>query len=79
MLDITQFIQQFRFDIIAKGALLVLIGLYIVFSLMLMTKVRSFNKIIFLPSTSGATFIQTATLILTVLLISLFLITIVIV
>lgn len=62
-----------------KIALLVLIGLYGLFTIMLATKVRSFNKIVFLPPSSGATLIQFLTIFLALLLISLFFVTLVIV
>lgn len=72
--DIASFVHLF-----IKIALLIMIGLYALFTLMLTTKVKSFNKVVFLPPSSGAELIQTTTTILLLVLTSLFLITLAIV
>lgn len=56
--DITLIFQQSSIHLFVKIVFLVLIGLFLIFSLMIANKIRSFNKILFLPSRSGGSLMQ---------------------
>ncbi len=77
--DIVSFTKSFPFALTMKIALLTLIGLYAIFSFMLSIKIRSFNKIVFLPPSSGAVFIQVFAYIYFFVVLSLFFLALVIV
>jgi len=62
-----------------KIALLILIGLYLLFSLMLTTKIHSLNKTVFLPAESGEVVIRFFAILYLLAVLSLFIATIVIV
>ncbi len=71
--------KNFSLTFFIKIVTLILIGLYAIFSFMLATKIRSFNKILFLPPRSGGKLMQTLAIIYFLAVLSLFLITLVIV
>jgi hypothetical protein len=60
--DPTTFLQNFNPHLFVKVTALIFIGLYAIFSFMLATKIRSFNKILFLPPNSGGNLMQQVTL-----------------
>ena len=62
-----------------KIALLILLGLYTLFVLMLSVKVRSLNRTVFLPPESGEVIIRIFAIIYFLVVLSLFIATIVIV
>jgi hypothetical protein len=62
-----------------KIALLILIGLYFVFSFMLSTKIRSLNKTVFLPPQSGEIVLRIFSILYVLAILSLFIATLVIV
>jgi hypothetical protein len=62
-----------------KIALLILIGLYLLFSLMLTTKIHSLNKTVFLPAESGEIVLRIFAILYFLAVLSLFIATIVIV
>jgi hypothetical protein len=62
-----------------KIALLILIGLYAFFTLMLSTKIRSLNRTVFLPTESGEGIIRFVAIIYFFAVLSLFIATLVIV
>lgn len=62
-----------------KIALLILIGLYALFTLMLSVKIRSLNKTVFLPPESGETILRILAIIYFLAVLSLFIVTLVIV
>jgi hypothetical protein len=61
--DPMTFLQNFTPPLFVKVTALIFIGLYALFSFMLATKIRSFNKILFLPPNSGGSLMQRLTLI----------------
>lgn len=69
----------FHLDPIFKFGFLTLLGIYIIFAFMLISKIRSFNKIITLSPESGTLFIQSFAYIFFVLLLFLFIVVLVIV
>lgn len=71
----------FNLDAIAyiKVALLILIGIYAIFTLMLSTKIRSLNKTVFLPRESGEIIIRFVAILYFFIVLSLFIATLVIV
>ncbi|HEX8932213.1 MAG TPA: DUF5657 family protein [Patescibacteria group bacterium] len=73
------FIQTSDIQLFIKVMALILIGLYAIFALMLANKIRSFNKILFLPSNSGGGLMQLLALTLFLAVLSLFFVTLVIV
>ena len=73
ILDPTNFFQQINIPLIIKIIFLILIGLYSIFSLMLANKVRSFNKILFLPPNGGGGLMQTLALVYSVTIVIFFL------
>ncbi|HZE86895.1 MAG TPA: DUF5657 family protein [Methylomirabilota bacterium] len=78
--DPLAFIQNFNnIRLFIKVAFLILVGLYAIFTFMLATKIRSFNKILFLPANSGGAFLQLVAIIYFFIVLSLFIVTIVIV
>jgi len=79
MFDLFPFIQNSNLQFFIKAMALTLIGLYAIFSLMLANKIRSFNKILFLPPKSGGWLMQAIAIIHFLAVLSLFLITLVIV
>jgi hypothetical protein len=78
-IDIFSSFQNFHFEFFIKVTLLILIGLYAAFSFMLIAKIRSLNKIVFLPDSSKAPFIQKFATVYFILVLSLFFLTLVIV
>ena len=62
-----------------KIALLIMMGLYLIFTLMLSTKIRSLNKTVFLPAESGEVVIRIFAAIYLIVVLSLFIATLVIV
>jgi hypothetical protein len=62
-----------------KIALLILMGLYVLFVFMLLVKIRSLNKTVFLPQESGEIILQIFAFLYLLVVISLFIATIVIV
>lgn len=58
MTDFSSVTQSFDAHLFLKVLALVIIGLYGIFSFMLATKIRSFNKILFLPARSGVKLMQ---------------------
>jgi len=62
-----------------KLALLILMGLYLIFTFMLTVKIRSLNKTVFLPPESGEVLIRVLAILYLLVVISLFVATIVIV
>lgn len=79
--DPTTIVSNFRVETITyvKIALLILLGLYSVFTFMLATKIRSLNRTIFLPLESGEGILRLFALIYFFAVLSLFLLTLVIV
>lgn len=77
--ELFPFIQDSNIQLFIKIMSLILIGLYAIFALMLANKIRSFNKILFLPPHSGGKLMQFIALIFFIAVLSLFLITLVIV
>lgn len=75
ILDLTNILQQINIPVFIKSVSLVLIGLYAIFSIMLATKIRSFNKILFLPPNSGGGLMQTIAITYTIVVVLLFIIT----
>lgn len=65
--------------IYVKIALLILMGLYLLFSLMLSTKIRSLNKTVFLPPESGEVILRVVAILYVLAVLSLFIVTLVIV
>ncbi len=78
MIDLLPAIQSLRLVLFIKIALLIILGLYAVFALMVFNQVRSFNKVIFLTS-NKSTILQLVTLVYLLACVSLFLLTLVIV
>lgn len=66
-------------NVFVKVALLILIALYAIFTFMLVTKLRSLNKIVFLPAESGEGLLRFFAILYFLAVVSLFLITLVIV
>ena len=66
-------------ELYVKIALLILIGIYALFSLMLSTKIRSLNKTVFLPTESGEIIFRVFAILYFLLVLSLFIATLVIV
>ncbi|HVA96787.1 MAG TPA: DUF5657 family protein [Candidatus Acidoferrales bacterium] len=62
-----------------KIALLILLGLYAVFTLMLSVKIRSLNRTVFLPAESGEVVLRIFAILYLLAVLSLFIATIVIV
>ncbi len=62
-----------------KVALLILIGIYMLFTFMLAIKIRSLNKTVFLPAESGEGIIRVFAILYLLIVLSLFIITLVIV
>jgi len=60
-------------------ALLIMMGLYLLFTFMLSTKIRSLNKTVFLPAESGEMVIRIFALLYLLVVLSLFIATLVIV
>lgn len=60
-------------------ALLILIGIYLLFAIMLSTKIRSLNKTVFLPPQSGEVILRLFSIFYVLLVLSLFIATLVIV
>lgn len=58
MTDFSNFWQNFDWRLFLKILVLIIIGLYGIFSFMLATKIRSFNRILFLPARSGVRLMQ---------------------
>ena len=79
LIDINALFQIFKLELLFKILLLIFIGLYAIFSIMLATKIRSLNKIVFLPPSTGAVFIQLIAILYVLAVISLFFVTLVIV
>jgi hypothetical protein len=77
--DPSNLFQQLNISLLIKITLLVLIGMYTVFSLMLANKIRSFNKILFLPTRSGGNLMQKAALIYSIIVFILFILTLIMV
>lgn len=74
MIQDTQSVFQLaNIAIIVKVVALILIGLFGIFSFMIAIKIRSFNKILFLPSNSGGNLMQRLTIIFSVSVAVLFL------
>ena len=73
--DPTTILQNLNIPLFIKIAALILIGLYAIFSFMLATKIRSFNKILFLPPNSGGGLMQFIALMYTVTILVLFVLT----
>lgn len=80
-IDPSTIIASFEAGTIAyvKISLLILIGLYTLFSFMLAIKIRSLNKIVFLPRESGEGLIRLFAIIYLLVALSLFIATLVIV
>ena len=62
-----------------KIALLILMGLYLLFALMLATKIRSLNRTVFLPPESGEVILRVVAILYVLSVLSLFIVTLVIV
>lgn len=62
-----------------KIALLILMGLYLIFSLILSTKIRSLNRTVFLPPESGEVVLRVVAILYVLAVLSLFIVTLVIV
>jgi Family of unknown function (DUF5657) len=62
-----------------KLALLILLGLYAIFTFMLAVKIRSLNRTVFLPAESGEVLVRIFAILYLVVVISLFIATLVIV
>lgn len=75
--DPTTLIHNLNLHVWVKLIALIFIGLYAIFSFMLATKVRSFNKILFLPPNSGGGLMQRLTIIYSVIVAVLFLFTLI--
>ena len=75
--DISQITHDPNFHLFIKVVALVVIGLFGVFSFMLATKIRSFNKILFLPPNSGGSFMQRLAVIYSLVVLVLFILAII--
>ncbi len=76
------FIQLFGLAnarLIFKIGFLIIVGLFVIFSFMLLTKVRALNRVIFLPPEAGKIVLQILTVLYFLVVLSLFFLTIVIV
>lgn len=73
IIDLTNYLQNSNIQLFIKITTLVFIGLYAMFCIMLATKIRSFNKILFLPPNSGGTLMQKIALIYSFCVVFLFL------
>ena len=71
-------LQQINIPLLIKITFLVLVGLYAIFSLMLANKIRSFNKILFLPPNGGESLMQAVSLIYAVIVIIFFLLVLIV-
>lgn len=71
--DPINFLPNLNIDMLIKITSLVFIGMYAVFSFMLTTKIRSFNKILFLPPNSGGSLMQRIMIVYTITVAVLFL------
>lgn len=71
----------FKFGSVAyvKVALLILMGIYAIFSFMLATKIRSLNRTVFLPPESGEGLLRVFAILYFIAVLSLFIATLVIV
>jgi len=79
IIDPTTILQNLDIPLFIKIIALILIGLYAIFSFMLATKIRSFNKILFLPPNSGGGLMQSIALMYTVTVLVLFVLTLLLV
>jgi hypothetical protein len=79
MPDITTLFQINNFVIIFKFLLLILLFVYILFSILVISRVRSLNRTVYLAAAHASVLLQIATLLSLILSISLFIATLVIV
>jgi hypothetical protein len=63
ILDFSQFLSQSSVSLVLKITFLIVIGIYVIFSLMLTNKIRSFSKILFIPPQGGGGLMQKLTLV----------------
>ncbi len=78
MNNLFPFISDATLGLVFKGLLLVLLGLYSIFVMIIMTHVRSLNKIILIQKATGSPLIQTISIVYLFITISLFLLAVVI-
>ena len=71
------FFQQSNIHLFIKIIFLILVGLFMIFSLMLANKIRSFNKILFLPARGGGELIQSIAIIYSCIIFILFILAII--
>lgn len=77
ILDPMSLLQSINTHLLVKVTTLIFIGLYAIFSFMLATKIRSFNKILFLPPNSGGRLMQRITIFYSITIAALFLLTLI--
>ena len=73
IIDVSTVLQTIQVHLLIKMVTLIFIGLYAIFTFMLATKIRSFNKILFLPANSGGGVMQLLTIIYSISVAVLFL------
>ena len=78
MIDLSNFFQQFNIRLYIKIVFLILIVMYGIFSLMLANKIRSFNKILFLPVRSGGNLMQKTALVYSAIVFILFIVALIV-
>lgn len=77
--DPIAFLQLFKPELIMKIFLLIFIGLFAVFAFMIFNQVRSFNRIVFFPSSRISGLLKMIALIYFLTVVSLFFLTLAIV
>ena len=79
MPDLLRFFGIADARLVFKIGFLILIGLYVLFTFMLVIKIKGLNRIVFLPSEAGKVLIQIFSILYFLAVLSLFILTIVIV
>lgn len=78
ILDIPTLLQTIHLQLLIKITALIFIGMYTIFAIMLATKIRSFNKILFLPANGGGSLMQFITIAYSISVAILFLLTLIV-
>lgn len=79
VLQLTFNIQSLHLQLVLKIIILIMILLYFIFSIIVYNNIRALNRIVFFPPRSAGIFLRSIALIYSLLALSLFLITLVIV
>ena len=78
IINSTALMNQINISLIIKIIFLIIIGLYVIFSLMLVNKIRSFNKILFLPPNGGENLMQAISVVYSVIIIIFFILALIV-